>query len=285
MPSSKRSLHTFSVHNPCFHIHPLFWTSYHTSIVNCAFQQVANTDTKFYPINPFDDTADDARRLATDLGPRKKSVWVESMFRRPGSPITQIIQPPYFSYNKHIVQHTCADLSVFCIKREKVVDYGDPIIGYYRYNLSKERRQMLYPSRAPRGLTNNPVKRLYDIRFRRAVPPDWRQDPYLICLILSIAQLHQRRGTVSLAGDIQTRLFVTHMSNSAYAYVYKADIPRELLECLDNPKRSMDDFAFPIIGWVKVPFKPYATFADRLQSHLYGSLGPRGKKHRFDEME
>ena len=148
---------------------------------------------------------------------------------------------------------------------------------------------MLCPSRAPRGLTNNPVKRLHDIRFRRAVPPDWRQDPYLICLVLSKAQLHQRRGTVALAGYIQTRLLVTRMSDFAYAYVYNADIPRELLEYLDNPKRSMDDFTFPIIGWVKVPFVPYATFADRLQSHLTGpsptGLKPRGKKHKLDEME
>lgn len=289
MPSSATSLHTLSVQNPRFHIHPLFWTSYHTSIVNCTFQQVDNHDTKVYRNNPFDDTADDVKRLATDLGPRKKSVWVQSMFRRPGSPITYISQSPYFSYNKHIVHHTCADLSVFCIKKEKVVDYDDPIIGYYRYNLSKERRQMLCPSRAPRGLTNNPVKRLYDIRFRRAVPKDWRQDPYLICLILSMAQLHQRKGTVALSGDIQTRLLVTHISDSTHAYVYKADIPQELLECLDNPKRSMYDFSFPIIGWVKVPFVPYATFADRLQSQLTGpsptSLGPCGKKHKLDEMK
>ena len=77
------------------------------------------------------------------------------------------------------------------------------------------------------------------------------------------------------------------MSDSAYAYVYKVDVPRELLECLDDPKRSMDDFAFPIIGWVKIPFVPYATFADRFQSHLTGgptSVGPRGKKHKLDEM-
>ena len=104
-----------------------------------------------------------------------------------------------------------------------------------------------------------------------------------------MAQLHHRRGTVSLAGDIQTRLLVTHISDSTHAYVYKADIQEELLECLDNPKRSMDHFAFPTIGWVKVPFVPYATFADCLQSQLTGpsptSLGPRGKKHKLDEME
>ncbi|RBR06137.1 uncharacterized protein FIESC28_11152 [Fusarium coffeatum] len=104
-----------------------------------------------------------------------------------------------------------------------------------------------------------------------------------------MAQSHQRMGTVSLTDDIQTRLLVTHMPDSADAYVYKADIPRELLECLDNPKRSMDDFAFPTIGWFKVPFVPYSTFADRLQSHLTGpsptSLRPCGKNHRLDEME
>ncbi|RFN49467.1 hypothetical protein FIE12Z_6256 [Fusarium flagelliforme] len=290
MPSSTKSLHSLSVHNPKFQLHPLFWTSYHTSIVNCVFQQFEDDDltapTTFVS-DPFSDTTNDAKRLATDVGPREKFVWVESMFRRPGSPIIQIDKSPYFSYHQHVVKYTCTDLHVFCIKKEQVVNHGDPIIGYYRYNASKERRKSFTPRRAPRGLTNNPVKRLYDIRYRRVIPPDWRQDPYLFCLILSLAQLHRPEGTVSLAGDIQTRLLVTHMSDSTYAYVYKADIPQQLLECLDNPKRPMDDFAFPNVAWIKILFKPYSTFADRLQSHLVcpgseptsTSLGGKKRKH------
>ncbi|KAJ4139772.1 hypothetical protein NW768_001116 [Fusarium equiseti] len=267
MSSSTRSLHTLSVQNPDLQHHPLFWTSYHTSIVNCVFQQVEE-DTKVRPYYPCSDTADDVKKLATDLRPGKKFMWVKNMFRRPGSPITQLCQSLYFSYHKRVVQYTCTDVRVFRIKKEQVVDHGDPIIGYYRYNVSKERQKLLPASRAPRGFTNGPVKRLYDIRYRRVIPPDWRQDPYLICLILSLAQLHRRKGTVSLAGDIQTRLLVTHMSDSTYAYIYKADIPRQLLECLDDPKRTLEDFAFPTVAWVKIPFEPYTTFADRVQCHL-----------------
>ncbi|KAH7186003.1 uncharacterized protein B0J16DRAFT_343094 [Fusarium flagelliforme] len=93
MPSSTRSLHSLSVQNPKFQLHPLFWTSYHTSIANCVFQQFEDDDptapTSFVS-DPFSDTADDAKKLATDVGPREKFVWVESMFRRPGSPIIHI---------------------------------------------------------------------------------------------------------------------------------------------------------------------------------------------------
>jgi hypothetical protein len=47
---------------------------------------------------------------------------------------------------------------------------------------------MLQVKPAPRGQINNPVKRLYDHKIRRVTPPDWRNDPYIVCLLLTMAQ-------------------------------------------------------------------------------------------------
>ncbi|KAF4496739.1 hypothetical protein FAGAP_7090 [Fusarium agapanthi] len=89
------------------------------------------------------------------------------------------------------------------------------------------------------------------------------------------------------------------MADSNDAYVYKADVPYQLLESLHCPTRSIEDFDFPDVNYVKIPFEPYSTFSERVQVHLagaeysprsspigstaMGSSSPRGKKRKRDE--
>jgi hypothetical protein len=58
------------------------------------------------------------------------------------------------------------------------------------------------------------------------------------------------------------------MSDQTHAYIFRADVPHEVLECFDQPARAMDDVAFPIIQYTAVPFQPYSTFSERIELHL-----------------
>ncbi|CAJ0549924.1 Ff.00g065190.m01.CDS01 [Fusarium sp. VM40] len=67
------------------------------------------------------------------------------------------------------------------------------------------------------------------------------------------------------------------------------EVPRQLLESLDDPLRSIEDFDFPTVNYTKVPFKPYSTFQERVNLH-FGIMGrcndtttPRGQKRKCQD--
>ncbi|KAI1045340.1 hypothetical protein LB505_012774 [Fusarium chuoi] len=148
--------------------------------------------------------------------------------------------------------------------------HANPIIGYYAYTADKERRDKLVANRAPNGRINKPAQNICDIKYRKVTPTDWRHDPYLVCLLMSLAQLQKRHALAAPKGPFLARLLVTNLADVTYAYVYKADIPLQLLESLDSPTRTIEDFVFPTVNYVVVPFEPYSTFAERIRAELAG---------------
>ncbi|KAI7762810.1 hypothetical protein LZL87_008251 [Fusarium oxysporum] len=149
--------------------------------------------------------------------------------------------------------------------------HANPIFEYYRYNTDKERQQKLRAPRAPSGLNNELVQSKYDTRYRLVTPTDWRHDPYFVCILMSLAQLQDRKGLGPLEGLFLARLLVTNMTDLTNAYVYKADIPHQLLDSLEYPTRIIEDFLFPKINYVVVPFEPYSTFTERVRIQLAGA--------------
>ncbi|WZH50196.1 uncharacterized protein QYS62_011440 [Fusarium acuminatum] len=254
--STPKSLHRLCVDNPRFAVTPLFWTSQHLAAVNCSFRLVDDIhgdDVK--PRHDHDDYLDKcAEKLATSTRAHMKPFWLDETLLRPDGCL---------SYDTDIV--------TFCFAKRRIFQV-EPIIGFYHYNVDRERQNMLQVKPAPRGQINNPVKRLYDHKIRRVTPPDWRNDPYIVCLLLTMAQDSWR--TSQRTGSYPTRLLITHQSDQTNAYVFKADIPYQLLKSLDNPKRSMNDFAFPLINYTPIPFQPYSTFSERIEIHLLGPKHP-----------
>ncbi|CZR48685.1 uncharacterized protein FPRO_03992 [Fusarium proliferatum ET1] len=116
---------------------------------------------------------------------------------------------------------------------------------------------------------------------------------------MSLAQLQKRHALAAPKGPFLARLLVTNLADVTNAYVYKADIPRQLLESLDCPTRTIEDFIFPTVNYVVVPFKPYSTFAERFRAELVGPQyysppdpvdsnqavpsDPKGEKRECDE--
>ncbi|KAH6949534.1 hypothetical protein DER45DRAFT_649933 [Fusarium avenaceum] len=288
--STPKSLHRLCVDNPRFAVPPLFWTSQHLAAVNCSFRQVDDIHTDdVKPRHDHDDYLTEcAEMLATSPRAHMKAFWLDEILIRPDGCL---------NYDTDIVTFCFAKRRIFqvhcCVVRvdESLKSSVDPIIGFYHYNVDQERQNMLHVKPAPRGQINNPVKRLHDHKFRRVTPPDWRNDPYIFCVLLTMAQDSWRASPRK--GSYPTRLLITHQSEQTHAYVFKADIPYQLLKSLDNPKRSMNDFVFPLINYTPIPFQPYSTFSERIEIHLLGpqhpslllSTEPRCEKRKCDILD
>ncbi|KAF5591841.1 hypothetical protein FPCIR_5908 [Fusarium pseudocircinatum] len=258
-----KSLHRLCVENPCFHVHPLFWTSKHLRVLHCHFNHHDSSSAPPpFSLPPAPPPASYGKPdITEDLiqgllkGP--------STYTKPAS-FTLLMEPlgvvlyrhwtPFF-YNK-LKLHVPVCL---VYKTDKVHKFEQrPIIGYFQYDeLIQERERALVPRSHPvPGASNLPVERLYQRRLRDLTPALWFEDPYLVCALLSLAQLQwQKRKSMTEAFFV--RLFVTKASDTTHTHVFQADIPSKLLQALDNPTEDMDNLVWPVIQHIQVPFEPH----------------------------
>ncbi|KAF4945297.1 hypothetical protein FGADI_12037 [Fusarium gaditjirri] len=280
--TSIKSFHSLTLENPGFATDPRFWTANHLSMVNCSFQEIETDEAHDFGAldsRAAESLAYSAKKVAVTAALfGSRFPWADNLlYRNDRGPITSSESPLTFHYGRRRVRLADSNVHTYRIKEEISIPHADPMIGYYEYRADEERREKLRAPRPPRGLNNDPVQRKYDIRYHMVAPKDWRHDPFLVCILLSLAQL-QRRKAYGPRGLFLARLLVTNQADTTNAYVYKADIPYQLLESLDCPTRSIEDFDFPPVNYVKIPFEPYLTFSDRIHVHLagmeYSSPGP-----------
>ncbi|EXL98055.1 hypothetical protein FOIG_09614 [Fusarium odoratissimum NRRL 54006] len=190
---------------------------------------------------------------------------------------------PHFLYNK-IRFHT-SECEVFKTRDMYNLERR-PIIGHFQYE------ELVKPKRHPvPGFSNSPAERLSQRRLRDLTPDLWFEDPYLVCILLSLAQLQwQRRKTTPEAFSV--RLLVTNASDTTHAHVFQAYIPSKLLHALDNPTEDIDNLVWPAIQHVQVAFEPHASFSERIAGQLLTGLKtradeemPRGEKRKRDELD
>ncbi|KAF5642222.1 uncharacterized protein FTJAE_3697 [Fusarium tjaetaba] len=272
-----KSFHSLSVEHPGFVKHPKFWTDHHLAVVNCSFQRVEGDDAQESVVLDTEQAKQmtkSALRLACENLPDMKHFWVaELLLGNKPTPITFIHESDYrlyFDYGHYRVPLWDSNVCIYRIKEEICIPDANPTIGYYRYTADEERKQKLRARRGRGGVKNDPFQRICDIKRRQVTPTDWRHDPYIVCLLLSVAQLQDRMALAPPEGTFLARLLVTNMDDPTNAYVYKADIPHQLLDSLDVPTRTIEDFVFPTVNYVVVPFEPYSTFADRVRVQLAG---------------
>ncbi|KAF5618664.1 hypothetical protein F52700_12184 [Fusarium sp. NRRL 52700] len=272
-----KSFHSLSVEHPGLVEHPLFWTADHLAVLNCNFQQVESDDAR-ESVTPdtekAEHMAESALQLARGASLEAKPGWVAKLLlRNKPTPITFIHESDYrlyFDYGHYRIPLWDSNVRIYCIKKEAFIPDANPIMGYYRYNADKERQRHLKVSPGTGGIKNGPFQRICDMRCRQVTPTDWRHDPYLVCLLLSLAQLQDRTGFAPPEKMFLARLLVTNPTDLTNAYVYKANIPDQLLDSLGTPTRTIEDFVFPKVNYVVVPFEPYSTFADRVRVQLAG---------------
>ncbi|KAM6514286.1 hypothetical protein FALCPG4_015439 [Fusarium falciforme] len=266
------SLHSPSRHHPWLLIHPLFWTARHLGLFNCCFHQIDHDDGN--TTSPHG-TAQDAhlgerwsRVFAHTFSLAYKYITLANILVYEGSPLREGRKPTFFFASRLVerldwcsVFHTHLDH----IAREQLV------VGYFHYDtLAAKRRERLSPCPHPRGDRNEPVIRLYRRRLSRITPIIWSQDPYLVCVLLSMAQSLRRESRSPKSFIFTARLLVTTKSDFEHIHLFEADITSELLQLFDHPTLSMAGVPWPIIKHKKISFMPYSSFQQRIMTHLLG---------------
>ncbi|KAG5764823.1 hypothetical protein H9Q69_007348 [Fusarium xylarioides] len=297
-PPITKSLHRLCVENGRFHVHPLFWTSKHLQVLHCHFNHVDSSSLALTlpPSPPLSPSSDAEREDLVRLVPRithgqfasGRSACFSVMMRARG--IINTERRPHLFYNK-LRLHT-PECNVF--RFSDVYNFEvRPILGHFRYDEVVRKRELaIKPRRHPvPGSSNLPAERLYERRLRDLTPALWFEDPYLVCVLLSLAQLRWQKQK-SITESIVVRLLVTSTSDTTYAHVFQADIPPKLLRALDNPTEDMDSLVWPAIQHIQVPFEPHASFSERVVRQLLAGLKtraseetPRGEKRKRDEMD
>ncbi|OBS20222.1 hypothetical protein FPOA_06608 [Fusarium poae] len=294
-----KSLHRLCVENGRFHVHPLFWTSKHLQVLHCQFNHVDSASPSFAlppspPLSPNSDTDPD-RYLARIVPMLIDSQFLKTKFaafsklmRAHG--IINASTRPQFVYNKLNLQ--VPECDVFTLSDAYNLQVR-PIVGNFCYDeLVRKRERAIKPRRHPvPGSSNLPAERLYQRRLRNLTPALWFEDPYLVCVMISLAQL-QWKAQKGMGEDYFVRLCVTSTSDTTNAHVFQADIPPKFLRALDNPAEDMDNLVWPAIQHIQVPFEPHASFSERVAGQLLAGLKTqapeetsRGEKRKRDEME
>nr|CEG05487.1 unnamed protein product [Fusarium clavum] len=273
-----KSLHRLCVENPRLLVHPLFWTPKHLQVLHCRFHHL---DSAALPPSPPLSPISNADPVDTEH-------YMKQLLngRFAGGNETR---SPFF-YNK-LELHT-PECGFYKISKDLKLAQR-PIIGYFVYEeLVKQRRRSLKPRNHPvDGASNVPGERIYQRRLRELTPALWYEDPYLVCVLLSLAQRRCRsRKTTPEAFFV--RLLVTNESDQTNAHVLRANIPSSLLHALDNPTDAMDNLVWPVIEHVQVPFASHATFSERMARQLLAGLKakppeeePRVEKRKRDQLD
>ncbi|KAL5341094.1 hypothetical protein BJX70DRAFT_396150 [Aspergillus crustosus] len=193
------------------------------------------------------------RELSTKLyfNGKKADAPSFSVFRRYSSPIE--------TYNTYNMQ------SMFI--------RAPSLVGYLDYTSIIDRRLAAFPCRpAPCGGRNLVVEAWRSKRVRKVTPPNWSKDPYLVAVLLALAQ-NQEKDLRALGHqqplDTYTgRLMVTYHNDWCHLYVYDAVVSRQLLRALENPKTATQHISWPAIQVRKVSYEPFETFNERLTGVL-----------------
>ncbi|KAH6607351.1 hypothetical protein Trco_003664 [Trichoderma cornu-damae] len=151
---------------------------------------------------------------------------------------------------------------------------------------------------------NPPLSRLYSKKWKKFNPPDPRYDPYIVALLISLAQQKRRylqeinSNEEALMGMIPSHALSTFYSKGkckekseeaflGWMYLYTARIPSSLLDMLDHP--HVPPAAPPAfsVQVTTISYRPLATLRARLLALLLPETPTApaqlaGQKRKFD---
>ncbi|KND91088.1 hypothetical protein TOPH_04348 [Tolypocladium ophioglossoides CBS 100239] len=263
-------------------VSPLFWTSRHLDLVGCRFEDVENVnDATEYsgvghistqpsnddglPIND-DKLIEIVKRLAKHQTYTSKVSNLTVLLMGEGRAFDErckgpsffwagrsVHQPPYTVFLRH--DHSSEPRGRVTL-RIGYIDYGnigDRFCGQ-RY---RELHRRQYPGKP----------RFWE-RLSELTPKEWSEDPYLLCILLSIAQRQERSSRSRQSTTHSSRLLVTNASDSQFIYLFEAEIASELLKMLDKPNLATKQTVWPIIKRKRIPYEPCKNFHKRITAEL-----------------
>ncbi|KAM3513798.1 hypothetical protein MY11210_002523 [Beauveria gryllotalpidicola] len=252
-------------------LRPVLWSPEDLRLFGCHFRDVNTSQLQSHVANPVSESS-----AATDhdvLAEKKASVLQRSssplikqraietiladgrLYRRCGtSPLRirkRIIQKaPYILFRPVEQQHLCSDL---------------PLTGYIDYHCIKRARR---EGNIRRQRPGHPGYEHYKSPAQ-ITPKEWSADPYVLCILLSIAQ-HQyyyhkqaRRNTTYRAC-----LLVTNTQYPRDIYLFEANIATTLLDQLDDPRIVPNQATPVIINRSRLSIEPCGDFWARIVAAL-----------------
>ncbi|KAH7466437.1 hypothetical protein HZ326_7856 [Fusarium oxysporum f. sp. albedinis] len=294
-PSPNQSLHRLSVENSWFATHPILWTSQHLNLLGVPFQhfegplhapQPCGDDVKdldaievVYHVTRLATVSSTVMKLKSALyllcapgSPLGRKPQVDSCSLWPASKANLVSLDRYaakFFYARRPVHETlCHVLHVAKPTPKK----QPPVIGYAYYKaINRERQRRFTPRLHPKSDINRPVERLCRLYLRKVTPDNWSDDPYIVCLLLALAQAQSIKQREEKPETFPVRLLLAVGGDKNFAHVFQADVDAHILKALDEPTLDLNGVAWPRITHTKVALQPYLTFPGRIVAELLGS--------------
>ncbi|KGQ10470.1 hypothetical protein BBAD15_g4190 [Beauveria bassiana D1-5] len=118
----------------------------------------------------------------------------------------------------------------------------------------------------------------YSERLKRITPRVWTEDPYILFILLSMAQhqYHSKRGRRCTA--FRASLFVTNSAFRQDIYLFDADIPAALLDELQDPRIVPQRPTRLVIHGTRISIEPRKD----LWARLVAALSSRGGDNAAD---
>ncbi|KAJ4024959.1 hypothetical protein NW752_002413 [Fusarium irregulare] len=257
------SLHELSVRNPWFATHPLLWTERHLQLVNCTIQQL---DAPPEAGKHQENTVDEVEEFADEWHcPTMKGCYFSEIFSRDGNPLEFADDAPSFYYAQHEINRPDCIVFLEPTPPPSHSSTARLVVGFCSYALiTVRRRAKCYPWWQKMGMEAS--RQRSERKLRQCTPKTWTQDPYLVCIMLSLAQnqwLEYRCQSYPVC------LIVCNETDKANAYVYHAEFPLDVMDGLKIPSSRI--VTWPTIYYTKIAFEPYGTFIDRLTTNILGA--------------
>ncbi|KAJ5640344.1 uncharacterized protein N7484_008206 [Penicillium longicatenatum] len=108
-------------------------------------------------------------------------------------------------------------------------------------------------------------------KLSRVTPQEWTEDPYFVCVLLSIAQFKKRLLKDSSTPSFSARLVVVNRDDLKFVHIYEAQFTCKFLEMLDKRTIATSCTDGPTIYRKEIPFQPFDTFPGRIQAETHAS--------------
>ncbi|CAG7556462.1 unnamed protein product [Fusarium equiseti] len=245
------SLRDLVIRNPGFAVHPLEWTARHLDLLHCRFQDVnAPPETKT-PVHR-EDSIEKLKDLL-DVYCWRSDLFID-LFTDEGSPF------------KHM-EYVEPNCEVFVLKssasEETVIPTAPLVVAFLDYyTIVRAREQRFAPDHS--WPYNEPLNNRNKRKLRLCTPENWERDPYLLCVMLALAQYNWE---LFESERYPVRLVVYKSDDKVDVHVFHADFPMGILDQMVTPSTQTND-TWPTIYHTKIAYEPYGTFADRLTTHL-----------------
>ncbi|KAJ4007791.1 hypothetical protein NW766_009596 [Fusarium irregulare] len=256
------SIRDLIIRNPGFAIHPLEWTAHHLELVNCHFQDASAPPDAKAPVYR-EDSIEKLKDLL-DVYCWRSELFID-LFTDEGSPFKHMKGKPAFVFDRRNV--LLADCTVFILKtsasEETVIPTAPLVAGFLDYDTVIRAREQRFAPYYSWPL-NEPLLGWNKRKLRLCTPKIWTRDPYLLCVMLALAQYNWE---LFESERYPVRLVVHASDDKVNAHVFHADFPMGVVDQVITPSTRTND-TWPTIYHTKIAYEPYGTFVDRLTTHL-----------------